>query len=232
MFGKGISDKRLASLALWATVLFFIFGVLYFLPVGIPFKIGFPLTVLSLFSLWLLPWPMSIAIIASAAGDYAGAAGNFVLQMSFFAVAHVFIILFFTGKVWLRFQSFRTEGKLLRRVGYAAAMGTMVILLVIFAMVNVVPEAPEGMLRTGVGCYVTVISLMLYTALLQRSWMYALGAVMFVFSDLILGWNKFVSPVGGQDLLIMIPYYLGQYLLFLRAARIKVRPALLGKFKF
>lgn len=232
MFGKGISDKRLASLALWATALFFIFGVLYFLPVGIPFKIGFPLTFLSLFSLWLLPWPMSIAMIASAAGDYAGAAGNFVLQMSFFAVAHVFIILFFTGKAWLRFQSFRTEGKLLRRVGYAAAMGTMVILLVIFAMVNVVPEAPEGMLRTGVGCYVTVISLMLYTALLQRSWMYALGAVMFVFSDLILGWNKFVSPVGGQDLLIMIPYYLGQYLLFLRAARIKVRPALLGKFKF
>ena len=73
---------------------------------------------------------------------------------------------------------------------------------------------------------------MLYTALLQRSWMYALGAVMFVFSDLILGWNKFVSPVEEENLLVMIPYYMGQYLLFLRAARIKVRPALLGKFKF
>lgn len=232
MFGKGISDKRLATLALWSSALFLLFAVFYFIPVDIPYKIGFPLTVLSLFSFWLLPWPMSLAMIASAAGDYAGAAGSFIVQMSCFAVAHLFIILFFIGKMWMRFQSFRTEGKLLRRVGYAAAMGTMVIILVIFAMVNVVPEAPAGMLRTGVGCYVTVISLMLYTALLQRSWMYALGAVMFVFSDLILGWNKFVSPVEGQDLLIMISYYLGQYLLFLRAARIKVRPALLGKFKF
>lgn len=232
MFGKGISDKRLATLALWASALFLLLAVFYFIPVDIPFKIGFPLTLLSVFSFWLLPWPMSIAMLASAAGDYAGAAGCFVGQMSCFAVAHIFIILFFIGKMWMRFQSFRTEGKLLRRVGYAAAVGTMVILLVIFAMVNVVPGAPAGILRTGVGTYITLISLMLYTALLQRSWMYALGAVMFVFSDLILGWNKFVSPVEGENLLVMIPYYMGQYLLFLRAARIKVRPALLGKFKF
>lgn len=232
MFGKGISDRRLASLTLWATALFFILAVFYFLPVGIPYKIGLPLTVLAVFSFWLLPWPMSIAMIASAAGDYAGAAGSFILQMSFFAVAHFFIILFFLGKAWMRFQTFRTEGKLLRRVGYAAAMGTMVIILVIFAMVNVVPAAPAGGLRTGVGCYVVIISVMLYTALLQRSWMYALGAVMFVFSDLILGWNKFVSPVGGENLLIMIPYYMGQYLLFLRAARLKVNHSLLGKFRF
>lgn len=232
MFGKGISDRRLSSLALAATAFFILFAVFYFLPAGIPFKVGFPLTVLSIFSLWLLPWPMSIAMMASAAGDYAGAAGSFVMQMSFFAVAHLFIILFFAGKAWMRFRTFRSEGKLLRRVGYAAAMGTMVIILVIFAMVNVVPAAPEGMLRVGVGSYVVIISLMLYTALLQRSWMYALGAVMFVFSDLILGWNKFVSPVGGADLLIMIPYYMGQYLLFLRAARLKVQPSILGKFKF
>ena len=111
-------------------------AVFYFIPVDIQYEIGFPLTVLSLFSFWLLPWPMSLAMLASAAGDYAGAAGSFIVQMSCFAVAHLFIILFFIGKMWMRFQSFRTEGKLLRRVGYAAAMGTMVIILVIFAMLQ------------------------------------------------------------------------------------------------
>jgi uncharacterized membrane protein YhhN len=66
---------------------------------------------------------------------------------------------------------------------------------------------------------------MLYFALLQRSSLYALGAVLFVFSDFILAWNKFVDPIEHSRYLIMIPYYLGQLLLFVRSTPYRIRTA-------
>lgn len=33
-----------------------------------------------------------LALLASAAGDYAGSTGNFIMQVAFFAVAHIFYI--------------------------------------------------------------------------------------------------------------------------------------------
>jgi uncharacterized membrane protein YhhN len=72
---------------------------------------------------------------------------------------------------------------------------------------------------------------MLYFALMQRSSLFAIGAVMFVFSDFILAWNKFVDPIQYSRLLIMIPYYTGQFLLFMRSTPYKVKPGLRG-FRF
>lgn len=59
---------------------------------------------------------------------------------------------------------------------------------------------------------------MLGTALLQSDIVYALGALLFLFSDMILGWNKFVSPIEYNSVLILIPYYSGQLLIWLRAS--------------
>jgi uncharacterized membrane protein YhhN len=67
---------------------------------------------------------------------------------------------------------------------------------------------------------------MLFSALMQRSSLYALGAVLFVFSDFILAWNKFVDPIQHSGLLIMTTYYLGQYLLFIRSTPYRVKPGL------
>jgi uncharacterized membrane protein YhhN len=70
-----------------------------------------------------------------------------------------------------------------------------------------------------VGLYGTVITLMLLSALLTLSssvWkasasgLVALGAVLFYFSDVLLAWNKFVTPVRFGRLANMIPYHLGQ----------------------
>ena len=70
-----------------------------------------------------------------------------------------------------------------------------------------------------VGLYGTVITLMLFSALLtlnNTAWktsaagLVALGAVLFYFSDVLLAWNKFVKPIKNGRLVNMILYHLGQ----------------------
>ena len=40
---------------------------------------------------------------------------------------------------------------------------------------------------------------------------------LFVLSDTVLAWNKFVSPIESAGYFIMIPYYLGQLTLFIQS---------------
>jgi uncharacterized membrane protein YhhN len=70
-----------------------------------------------------------------------------------------------------------------------------------------------------VGLYGMVITLMLLSALLtlytsdwktSASGLVALGATLFFFSDIILAWNKFVTPIKNGRLANMILYHLGQ----------------------
>lgn len=70
-----------------------------------------------------------------------------------------------------------------------------------------------------VAIYATVITLMLLSALLTLSrpdWslpaasMVSLGALLFYISDLVLAWDRFVSPVKNGRLVNMITYHLGQ----------------------
>lgn len=70
-----------------------------------------------------------------------------------------------------------------------------------------------------VAIYGTVITLMLLSALLTLSrsdWsfpgasMVSLGALLFYISDLVLAWDRFVSPVNNGQLVNMITYHLGQ----------------------
>ena len=230
MFGKNVSGRSL-KVMVWASSLIFAgFAVLYFLPVGIPFKISFPLGVLAVFSLWLVPLPMSFAFFASAAGDFMGAAGNFMGQMECFAVAHLFLILYFMQKL---FKAGRMSSKSFsalmtgKRVAYLIVVGCGMAVLLLSAMVRIVPEVPSGVERGGVAFYCLIILLMLFFALMQRSVLYALGAMFFVFSDFILAWNRYVEPLEYERFLIMVPYYLGQWLLYVRSTPYRVAPSLL-----
>ena len=230
MFGKNVSGRSLKTMV-WASSLIFAgFAVLYFLPTGIPFKISFPLGVLAVFSLWLVPLPMSLAFFASAAGDFMGAAGNFMGQMECFAVAHLFLCLFFIQKLFRAGrESSKSFSALLtrRRISYMIVSGGGIAVILLASMICIVPEVPSGVLRGGVAFYCIVISLMLFLALMQRSMLYALGAVLFVFSDFILAWNKFVEPVEYEKYLIMVPYYLGQWMIFVRSTPYRVAPSLI-----
>jgi uncharacterized membrane protein YhhN len=71
-----------------------------------------------------------------------------------------------------------------------------------------------------VGLYGTVITLMLLSALLTlytprwkslASLLVASGALLFYSSDVLLAWNKFVTPIKNGRLANMILYHLGQF---------------------
>ncbi len=67
-----------------------------------------------------------------------------------------------------------------------------------------------GGLRIPVALYMVVISVMLATALATGNVPAAVGAVLFVSSDAMIAWNRFVRPFRGADLGIMVTYHLGQ----------------------
>ena len=68
----------------------------------------------------------------------------------------------------------------------------------------------DGGLRTPVALYMVVVSAMLATALATRSVPAAVGAALFVSSDAMIAWNRFVRPLRGADVGIMVTYHLGQ----------------------
>jgi uncharacterized membrane protein YhhN len=84
----------------------------------------------------------------------------------------------------------------------------------------------QDKLRLPVLIYSIVISLMWLSALLtifETSWsttpslLVSVGATLFVASDIILAWNRFVSPIKNGRLINLITYHLGQILLIVGA---------------
>lgn len=224
-----LEENKIRPVALTAAGLFLFFAAVYFSPIAIPHKIAFTVGSAAVMSLWLCPWQITLALLFSAAGDYFGSCHNFIAQMSFFGLAHVFYVCYFV-KRWL--AKVERDSKMTAKAkGLAFILLIMIAALLTFTFLKIVPCAPEGIIRIGVSIYAVLISSMLYMALMQRSSLFALGAVMFVFSDFILAWNKFVEPIEHSGLLIMIPYYAGQFLLFMRSTPYRVKPALRG-FRF
>ena len=216
-----LEDRFLKPAVLTATGLFLCMAAIFFLPVDIPHKVSFPLIILSAAGLWLLPWQMLLAMIFSAAGDYMGSCGNFIGQMGFFALAHVWLITFFISRYRRKVER---DGKLTTKTkGYLAIMTFCVGALLVFALTNITSHAPEGVIRIGTQIYAVLICTMLMMALLQRSSLYALGAVLFVFSDFILAWNKFVEPIPYRNYLVLGSYFLAQWLLFIRATPYRIK---------
>ena len=214
MYGNNISQSNKAMTASIAIIAYAIMVAIYLSPAEVQYKISFPVLSLALFSFLLLPVPMSLAMLFSAFGDMAGAAGNFMLQLGFFAATHVSMIIFFTGRLLHGNTSAR------KPITYITAAIT-VALTVILVLLKIIPEAHPGILLAGVIFYTAAIAAMLFTAMLQGSLLYTTGACLFVISDLILAWNKFVSPVEYYTYLNIIPYYTGQLLLFIKAADLK-----------
>lgn len=217
-----ISENKVPTAAAAASILFLTACILYFTSCGIPHKISIPAGLLAIAALWLCPWQMMLAFAFSAAGDYFGSCGNFLAQMGCFAVSHIWFVIYFALRYHRKVEHDR---KLTARAkGFAAMTLLCTAALLGVALAIIAPEAPAGILRIGVSVYACLICAMLALALLQRSSLFALGAVLFVFSDFILAWNMFVETIPYSGLLIMIPYYAAQWLLFIRSSSFRIAP--------
>ena len=168
----------------------------------LPCKVCYPASWLSL-------------VLLSAAGDAAGAVHDFLLQMFLFALAHVAYIRYFLPSA--EFSR--------RRIAAAAVVGAGLLL---FLFAGIVPRVASSVERTGVALYGTVIAAMLLSVLFYRG-RYAPGfrvaALLFVFSDATIAWNKFVEPLPDATLRIMSTYYAAQYLFALLALAASSRKA-------
>ena len=224
-----LNDKRSKPAAITASALYFIACLIFFLPIGIPHKITICTSILTLASLWLCPWQMTLALLFSTLGDHFGSCQNFLGQMGFFALGHVWFVIYFINRYLKKVEMDR---KLTNKAkGYIAMVVLCALTLLIFVYCRIVPEVQQGIIRIGVSIYAILICSMLVTAMLQRSSIFALGAVLFVFSDFILAWNKFVEPVPYRHYLVLVPYFTAQWLLFIRATKYKVKhPVRLMRF--
>ena len=148
--------------------------------------------------------------------------------MGSFGVAHIFYITFFAKRYLTKVE--RDKKLTLRAKGYLAMILFCIAVLLFVVFTTIVPLVPAGVVRIGVSVYAVLISTMLLGGTLQRSILYTLGAVIFVFSDFVLGWNKFVEPVPYRNYLVLGSYFLAQWLLFVRSTPYRI--ASLRPFRF
>lgn len=144
---------------------------------------------------WLIP----LALLASSAGDWAGAMGEFIFQIAFFAVAHIFYIADFVPKC--KFTLKRTVALVLFSAIVLPFLGY--VLMHIGDRVEMIAVAIYGVLIYSMG----------FTALIQNrrfSMFYAIAAMLFIFSDSCIAYNRFVDHVPNATMWIMTTYYAAQ----------------------
>ena len=199
---------------IYISLIFIVLAAMYLMPAAaleqmlpekvVRFRIAYPVAALALLGAYLgMGWKFVLAFLFSCTGDAMGAYGSFFGQMGYFALAHILLIWAFAEELW-------KVRKTLVGLAVSAAL--------VFAFALVIPKVPEPELQIGCGVYAVLITAMFGLSLMQRSPLFAIGAALFLISDMILSWNKFVGPVTAEKWLIMVPYYLGQLLIWLGAA--------------
>lgn len=198
---------------IYISLIFIVLAAIYLMPAAaleqmlpekaVRFRIAYPVAALALMGAYLgMGWKFVLAFLFSCTGDAMGAYGSFFGQMGYFAAAHIILIWAFAEELW----------KVRKTL-----VGLAVTAALVFAFALVIPKVPEPWLQIGCGVYAVLITAMFGLSLMQRSPLFAIGAALFLISDMILSWNKFVGPVTAEKWLIMVPYYLGQLLIWLGA---------------
>ncbi len=96
--------------------------------------------------------------------------------------------------------------------GIAFVVASAVVVVVVVPLGRRILGAIGGRrgLRGPVALYMVVISAMLATALATGNVLAGIGATLFVSSDAMIAWNRFVRPLRSADVGIMVTYHLGQ----------------------
>ena len=143
-------------------------------------------------------WAFVVALGFSAAGDVLLMLDRFLGGLATFFFAHVAYI------VGLR--AGRTDVRPL-------LLSALVVLVVVFlvgrrVLAGVRRRSPE--LGTPVSAYIAAISVMGASALATGNPLAATGAVLFMASDALIAWDRFVRPLGWAPVTIIVTYHLGQ----------------------
>lgn len=145
-------------------------------------------------------WLILTGLLFSAVGDVT--LHWFLIGLSAFFIGHIFYCLGFFQQAL--FTKLRT-----------AALLPIGVYAIIFALqlIPALQASGDHALILPVIAYIIVISLMLWSAVLTGNIFASCGSLLFVISDSILAWNKFIDPVGVAEPLIMLTYYGGQFLI-------------------
>ena len=194
------SDKR--TLFRWGVVaLYLLLCVFYFAPVSAPYKLTYPLLLLTAASLWSRTPLLTLALAFSTLGDYFGATGGLLWQIGSFGAAHLCYLLLIARPCHRPTPA---------ALGAAALLPT---LLCAVAFATITPAIEWGVLKAGVVAYALLIGAMTTTAGLSGSWLVRMGALLFMLSDFVLAHSLFVSP--HSPLLFLSLYFAGQLMLWL-----------------
>lgn len=140
------------------------------------------------------PW-LLIALICSLLGDVFLMLPRdaFVPGLAAFLGAHLAYIVALEGPVgW-------------RLIWFAVVLG--VTAPVTLRMLRSVSDTA---LRPAVATYIGAIGFMVASALASGNGLAIIGALLFLVSDTLLGWNRFVGAFVHAQLAIMVTYHLGQ----------------------
>lgn len=146
-------------------------------------------------------WAIPVALLFSAIGDYQGSEHNFILQILFFAFAHIFYIVDFLPK-----RNLSKRNKILACLPFLYA--------VIF-LTKLIPNMGNGAEIVAVTTYAAIIATMGAAALIldiKHKWWYVVAATLFIFSDSVIVVNKYIEPIANSSLWIMTTYYAAQAL--------------------
>lgn len=140
-----------------------------------------------------------LALLFSAAGDYAGSTGDFIMQVGFFAVAHICYICDFAP---------RRVAQRPRMIG-ATALAAITITYLGFVLSHIAEQAEF----LAVAVYALIIYIMGATAIFQRrlhyGW-YVAAALLFILSDSLIVFSKYIAPIPNRNAWVMVTYYAAQ----------------------
>lgn len=139
---------------------------------------------------------IAAALLLSGIGDLMGGIGRFIAQIAFFALAHAtYIAAFARGIEW--------------RPAPRLATIPLVIIAAALLAARILPHIADPVEKSAVAAYMAVITLMA-SAAGAREWSYAAAAALFMLSDSLIAWNKYVCRIPHATLWIMSTYYAAQ----------------------
>ena len=140
-----------------------------------------------------------LALLFSAAGDYAGSTGNFLMQVGFFAITHICYISDFAQHRVAQRQ---------RMIG-ATVLAAITILYLGFVLSHIVEQSEF----LAVAIYALIIYTMGATAIFQQRqhyWWYVAAALLFILSDSLIVFGKYIASIPNGNTLVMLTYYAAQ----------------------